>query len=152
MAKVGRPKGSGNKPLKRLLAERLSEKYPDFDPVIEMIEGSIKIKEIAETTGELSDYKSAVESFDRVSKYIQPTLKATELTTDGGLTVSVQRKRFDGSSNDTNNTDWWLQTGTPPSEGGVVLYIYAPRKKKLRLYESNQDSSWHHIRATRKPW
>ena len=105
MAKVGRPKGSGNKPLKRLLAERLSEKYPDFDPVIEMIEGSIKIKEIAETTGELSDYKSAVESFDRVSKYIQPTLKATELTTDGGLTVSVQRKRFDGSSNDTNNAD-----------------------------------------------
>jgi len=99
MAKVGRPKGSGNKPLKRLLAERLSEKYPDFDPVIEMIEGSIKIKQIAETTGELSDYKSAVESFDRVSKYIQPTLKATELTTDGGLTVSVQRKRFDGSSN-----------------------------------------------------
>jgi hypothetical protein len=105
MAKVGRPKGSGNKPLKRLLAERLSEKYPDFDPVIEMIEGSIKIKEIAETTGELSDYKSAVESFDRVSKYIQPTLKATELTTDGGLTVSVQRKRFDGSSNGTDNAD-----------------------------------------------
>ena len=97
MAKVGRPKGSGNKPLKRLLAERLSEKYPDFDPVIEMIEGSIKIKQIAEGTGELSDYKAAVESFDRVSKYIQPTLKATELTTDGGLTVSVQRKRFDGS-------------------------------------------------------
>ena len=106
MAKVGRPKGSGNKPLKRLLAERLSEKYPDFDPVIEMIEGSIKIKQIAEGTGELADYKAAVESFDRVSKYIQPTLKATELTTDGGLTVSVNRKRFDGSSNgtDTANT------------------------------------------------
>ena len=97
MAKVGRPKGSGNKPLKRLLAERLSEKYPDFDPVIEMIEGSIKIKQIAEGTGELSDYKAAVESFDRVSKYIQPTLKATELTTNGDLTVSIQRKRFDGS-------------------------------------------------------
>ncbi len=44
MAKPGRPKGSGNKPLKRLLAERLSEKYPDFDRVIEMIEVSIKIK------------------------------------------------------------------------------------------------------------
>ena len=105
MAKAGRPKGSGNKPLKRLLAERLSEKYPDFDPVIEMIEGSIKIKQIAEGTGELSDYKAAVESFDRVSKYIQPTLKATELTTDGGLTVKIQRKRFDGSSNDTTNAD-----------------------------------------------
>ena len=106
MAKVGRPKGSGNKPLKRLLAERLSEKYPDFDPVIEMIEGSIKIKQIAEGTGELSDYKAAVESFDRVSKYIQPTLKATELTTNGDLTVSIQRKRFDGSQ----SKDWRLQS------------------------------------------
>lgn len=96
--KRGRPKGSGNKPLKRLLADRINDKYGEkFNPVMEAIEASIKIKEIAETTGDLADYKAAVESFDRVSKYIQPTLKATELTTDGGLTVSVQRKRFDGS-------------------------------------------------------
>ena len=114
MAKVGRPKGSGNKPLKRLLAERLSEKYPDFDPVIEMIEGSIKIKQIAEGTGELSDYKAAVESFDRVSKYIQPTLKATELTTNGDLTVSIQRKRFDGSQ----SKDWRMQS---IDQGGSIL-------------------------------
>ena len=105
MATLGRPKGSGNKPLKRVLAERLAEKYPDFDPVMEMIEGSLQIKQIAESTGELSDYKAAVESFDRVTKYIQPTLKATELTTNA-LTVSVQRKRYDGSqSNDTDSAD-----------------------------------------------
>ena len=105
MATMGRPKGSGNKPLKRLLAERLAEKYPDFDPVMEMIEGSLQIKQIAESSGELSDYKAAVESFDRVTKYIQPTLKAVEHSGDQGLTVSVQRKRYDGQSNDTDSAD-----------------------------------------------
>jgi hypothetical protein len=34
MAKRGRPLGSGNKPLKRLLQERLAERYPDYDPVL----------------------------------------------------------------------------------------------------------------------
>jgi len=106
MATIGRPKGSGNKPLKRLLAERLAEKYPDFDPVMEMIEGSLQIKQIAESTGDLSDYKAAVESFDRVSKYIQPSLKAVSVQTDNALTISVQRKRYDGSqSNDTDTVD-----------------------------------------------
>jgi len=106
MATMGRPKGSGNKPLKRLLAERLAEKYPDFDPVMEMIEGSLQIKQIAESTGDLSDYKAAVESFDRVSKYIQPSLKAVSVQTDNALTISVQRKRYDGSqSNDTDTVD-----------------------------------------------
>ena len=105
MASRGRPPGSGNKPLKRLLAERLAERYPDFDPVMEMIEGSLQIKQIAESTGDLSDYKAAVESFDRVTKYIQPTLKAVEHSGDQGLTVSVQRKRYDGQSNDTDSAD-----------------------------------------------
>jgi len=105
MASRGRPTGSGNKPLKRLLAERLAERYPDFDPVMEMIEGSLQIKQIAESSGELSDYKAAVESFDRVTKYIQPTLKAVEHSGDQGLTVSVQRKRYDGQSNGTDTAD-----------------------------------------------
>jgi hypothetical protein len=105
MASRGRPPGSGNKPLKRLLAERLAERYPDFDPVMEMIEGSLQIKQIAESTGDLSDYKAAVESFDRVTKYIQPTLKAVEHSGDQGLTVSVQRKRYDGQSNGTDTAD-----------------------------------------------
>jgi hypothetical protein len=98
MAAIGRPKGSGNKPLKRLLAERLAEKYPDFDPVMEMIEGSLQIKSIAQSTGELADYKAAVESFDRVTKYIQPSLKAIEVQSNNALTISVQRKRYDGST------------------------------------------------------
>jgi hypothetical protein len=72
---------------------------------MEMIEGSLQIKQIAESTGDLSDYKAAVESFDRVTKYIQPTLKAVEHSGDQGLTVSVQRKRYDGQSNGTDTAD-----------------------------------------------
>ena len=105
MATMGRPKGSGNKPLKRLLAERLAEKYPDFDPVMEMIEGSLQIKSIAESSGELADYKAAVESFDRVTKYIQPSLKAIEVQSNNALTISVQRKRYDGSAATNVNDD-----------------------------------------------
>ena len=106
MATIGRPKGSGNKPLKRLLAERLAEKYPSYDPVLELVEATIKIKAIAESTGDIADYKSLVDSLEKTSRFIQPQLKSVEVQTDNALTISVQRKRYDGSqSNDTDNAD-----------------------------------------------
>ena len=98
MAKRGRPKGSGNKPLKRLLHERLAEKYPDYDPILDLVDSCIKIKQIAETTGELSDYKSAVDSTEKLAQYLQPRLKSVEQTGDSKLVVSLQRKRYDGCS------------------------------------------------------
>jgi hypothetical protein len=96
MAKRGRPKGSGNRPLKRLLHERLAEKYPDYDPILDLVDSCIKIKQIAETTGELSDYKSAVDSTEKLAQYLQPRLKSVENTGDSKLVVSLQRKRYDG--------------------------------------------------------
>tara|TARA_B110000285_G_scaffold65424_1_gene75190 strand:+ start:1217 stop:1465 length:249 start_codon:yes stop_codon:yes gene_type:complete len=72
---------------------------------MEMIEGSLQIKSIAESTGELSDYKAAVESFDRVTKYIQPSLKAIEVQTENSLLISVQRKRYDGSQSTATNVN-----------------------------------------------
>ena len=106
MASKGRPKGSGNKPLKRVLAERLAEKYPDYDPVMELVEATIKIKAIADSTGDIADYKSLVDSLEKTSRFIQPTLKSVEVQTNA-LTVSVQRKRYDAGaiSNDTDNAD-----------------------------------------------
>ncbi len=98
MAKRGRPKGSGNKPLKRLLHERLAEKYPDYDPILDLVDSCIKIKGIAETTGELSDYKAAVDSTEKLAQYLQPRLKSVENTGDSKLVVSLQRKRYDGCS------------------------------------------------------
>ena len=98
MAKRGRPKGSGNKPLKRLLHDRLAEKYPDYDPILDLVDSCIKIKQIAETTGELSDYKSAVDSTEKLAQYLQPRLKSVENTGDSKLVVSLQRKRYDGNT------------------------------------------------------
>jgi hypothetical protein len=98
---MARPKGTGNKPMKRLLAERLSEKYPDFDPILSMIESSLEIQRQAQVSNEIADHRAAIEALDRTAKYIQPTLKATEISTGAGLTISVNRKRYDGSqSND----------------------------------------------------
>lgn len=98
MAKRGRPKGSGNRPLKRLLHERLAEKYPDYDPILDLVDSCIKIKGIAEATGELSDYKAAVDSTEKLAQYLQPRLKSVEQTGDSKLVVSLQRKRYDGNS------------------------------------------------------
>ena len=104
MAKRGRPLGSTNKPYRRVLDEYLQRKYKgEFNPVINAIESALKIQEIAETTGDIADYKASVDAFDRVSKYIQPTLKAVEMSGDAGVTVSLQRKRFDGLQNDNND-------------------------------------------------
>lgn len=98
MAKRGRPKGSGNRPLKRLLHERLAEKFPDYDPILDLVDSCIKIKGIAESTGELSDYKAAVDSTEKLAQYLQPRLKSVEQTGDSKLVVSLQRKRYDGCS------------------------------------------------------
>jgi len=100
MAKRGRPKGSGNRPLKRLLHERLAEKFPDYDPILDLVDSCIKIKGIAETTGELSDYKAAVDSTEKLAQYLQPRLKSVENTGDSKLVVSLQRKRYDGGTSE----------------------------------------------------
>jgi hypothetical protein len=95
MAKRGRPLGSTNKPYRRVLDEYLERKYKgEFNPVINAIEGALKMQQIADTTGEISDYKTATEAFIKVSDFIQPRLKAVEHSGDNSLTVSIQRKRF----------------------------------------------------------
>ena len=76
MANRGRPKGSGNKPLSRVLSERLSERFPDYDPVMELVEATIRIKDIATESNDIA------------------------------LTVSIMKKRFDGSkSSGTDDAD-----------------------------------------------
>ena len=104
MAKAGRPKGSGNKPLKRLLADQLAKKWgAEWSPVMELAETAMKLKEIAEQSGETADYRAAGDLFEKTARFTTPTLKATEISTgdSGGLTVSIQRKKYDGSVNDT---------------------------------------------------
>ncbi len=99
---MGRPRGSGNKPLKRLLADRIEKKYgKEFNPVLSMIDSSLKLQEIAEQSGEAADYKASVDAMEKVSNFLVPKLRAVEHSTpDEGLVISVNRKRYDGGSND----------------------------------------------------
>jgi len=99
---MARPKGSGNKPMKRLLAERLSGRYPTFDPILSMIDSCIEIQRAAIESGDAADHRNAVEALDRVAKYTQPQLKSVDHQVSN-LTVSVQRKRFDTTANDNDS-------------------------------------------------
>jgi hypothetical protein len=105
---MGRPLGSGNKPDKRVLADYMAKKFgATWNPVVEMTSACIKLQEIAEQSGEAADYKVSVEALERVSRFLVPTLRSTDVTVDNQVTVSRQVKRYDGGANE----------GTPPSEG-----------------------------------
>ena len=98
---MGRPKGSGNRPLKRLLADRIEAKYGSFSPVLAMIDDALKLKALSDAPeAEAKDHTTSIEAMDKVARYITPTLKAVEHSTgdSGGLVISVNRKRYDGSS------------------------------------------------------
>ncbi len=100
---MGRPKGSGNRPFKRVLADHMAKKFgAQWNPVVEMANGAIKLQEIAEQSGETADYKASVEAMEKVSNFLVPKLRAIEHSTgdQDGLVISVNRKRFDGGTND----------------------------------------------------
>ena len=98
---MGRPLGSGNKPDKRVLADYMAKKFgATWNPVVEMASGCIKLQEIAEKSGEASDYKASVEALERVSRFLVPTLRSTDVTVDNQVTVSRQVKRYDSGANE----------------------------------------------------
>ena len=84
----GRPKGTVNKPRERLL-RALQEKFGDeFDPVVLMAEQALALHTDALTSGDRQDRESAVSALDKVSKYLVPQLKATEVdvsSSDGSM-------------------------------------------------------------------
>jgi hypothetical protein len=109
---IGRPKGSKNKPqraLQQAIEARLKRIYgKEWDVILELADSAVSIQKIAKQTGEVADLRESVQALNTLAKYLVPTLKATEITTgDSGLTVSIQRKKYDGSANEE----------TPPSEG-----------------------------------
>jgi len=102
---IGRPKGSKNKPqraLQQAIEARLKRIYgKEWDVILELADSAVSIQQIAKQTGEVSDLRESVQALNTLAKYLVPTLKATEITTgDGSLTVSIQRKKYDGSTNE----------------------------------------------------
>tara|TARA_R110000868_G_C10399705_1_gene721183 strand:- start:62 stop:379 length:318 start_codon:yes stop_codon:yes gene_type:complete len=101
---IGRPKGSKNKPqraLQQAIEARLKRIYgKEWDVILELADSAVSIQKIAKQTGEVADLRESVQALNTLAKYLVPTLKATEITTgDNGLTVSIQRKKYDGSDN-----------------------------------------------------
>ena len=102
---MGRPVGSKNQPkraLQQAIEDRLKRVYgKDFDVLMELADQCVKIRDTADSTGTIADRRESVQALNTLARYITPQLKATEITTgDGGITVSIQRKKYDGSVNE----------------------------------------------------
>ena len=105
---MARPKGSMNKNSKFLL-NRLQDMYGEqFDPVMKMAQQAVKLDELAESDPSVSNQKESIQAWGTIAEFVSPKLKAVELNTgEGGVTVNLTRKRFDGSSGlqDDNKED-----------------------------------------------
>ena len=103
---MGRPIGAANKN-KQYLLNRLKDMYgDDFDPVMKMAAQAVKLDSLADDDPSVGNQKESIAAWGRIAEFATPKLKATELTNDNALTISVQRKRYDGSqSNGTDTAD-----------------------------------------------
>ncbi len=104
---MSRPKGAVGKN-KQYLLNRLKDMYgDDFDPVMKMAAQAVKLDNLADDEPSVTNQKESIAAWGKIAEFVTPKLKATELTTDSALTVSVQRKRYDAGaiSNDTSDAD-----------------------------------------------
>ena len=74
-----RPQGK-----KRALVALLEDKFPDYQPVVEMAAKAHRISEIADQRpGDSMAQMDAVNAHEKVAKYVTPQLKAIDLTSGG---------------------------------------------------------------------
>ena len=100
---MARPKGSMNRNSKFLL-NRLQDMYGEqFDPVMKMAQQAVKLDELAESDPSVSNQKESIQAWGKIAEFVAPKLKAVEMSGDAGVTVSLQRKRFDGLQDDNNS-------------------------------------------------
>jgi hypothetical protein len=71
-------------PKKRALISLLEDRFPDYQPVIEMAAKAHRISEIADQRpGDSMAQMDAVNAHEKVAKYVTPQLKAIDLTSGG---------------------------------------------------------------------
>jgi hypothetical protein len=82
---MGSRAGSPNRN-KKFLLNKLQDMYgDDFNPVIKMAENAIRLQELADVTPDDGNVrKSALDGWDKVAQYVEPKLKAVEVTGEGG--------------------------------------------------------------------
>jgi len=98
---MARPKGALGKN-KTFLLNRLQAMYgKSFDPVMKMAEQAVTLDQLALEDPSVTNQKESIQAWGKIAEFVTPKLKATEISTgDGGLTVSIQRKKYDGSANE----------------------------------------------------
>ena len=87
---------------KKFLLSRLQDMYGDnFHPIIRMAERANDLDALAVNEPDAVNLKASIDAWDKIANYTEPKLKAIDVSSsdDQGLTVSIQRKRYDGSSN-----------------------------------------------------
>jgi hypothetical protein len=86
---------------KKFLLSRLQDMYGEnFHPIIRMAERANDLDALAVNEPDAVNLKASIDAWDKIANYTEPKLKAVEVSSDDqGLTVSIQRKRYDGSSN-----------------------------------------------------
>lgn len=101
-----RPKGSRNRPKRRLL-QLLQESYPDYHPVLEM----------AKTANDDSvDANTRFQANKEVAKYVEPALKATEITGEDGGPIVLERP----SVPEISKEEWLEAHGLGTAAGTAV--------------------------------
>ena len=71
-------------PKKRALIMLLEDKFPDYQPVLEMAAKAHRISSIADQRpGDSIAQMDAVNAHEKVAKYVTPQLKAIDLTSGG---------------------------------------------------------------------
>ena len=98
---MARPKGALGKN-KAFLLNRLQAMYgKSFDPVMRMAEQAVTLDKLALEDPSVMNQRESIHAWGKIAEFVTPKLKATEITTgDNGLTVSIQRKKYDGSTNE----------------------------------------------------
>ena len=98
---MARTKGALGKN-KAFLLNRLKSIYGDsFDPIMKAAEQAHTLDKLAQEEPSVANQRDSIASWLKIAEYVAPKLKAIEHSTgDTGLTVSVQRKKYDGGAND----------------------------------------------------
>ena len=74
----------------------------DFNPVIEMVKQAVKLDELVEQEPSIINCEKSIHSWSRVAEYLTPKLRSQDVSIKDELTVSINKKRYDGS---TENND-----------------------------------------------
>ena len=69
---------------------RLQDMYgKDFHPIMRMAENAVKLQDAADQDPNPMNFKSALDGWEKIAQYVEPKLKAVELTGSAAIAVEA---------------------------------------------------------------